>query len=211
MGHLSTHLLSKDIPDDSPPWEKYAWKMRAARLNSLKLDPESFMSKYDSEVKQPIDFTIGRLREPNAWTIILVRTPDEAASPNPDLLLREDTEYVGFCVMIDTHSMPASMTERDGTSYTDRGAEWFMAAVYVDRSVRGAGAGKRMVQFGLDTIRDLSSKTGRANAVCVTGVRHGNNNALELYKKLGFEVTNEDDVEEKEGKSYQMTELKMRL
>ena len=211
MGHLSIHLLSKDIPNESPLWENYAWKMRAARLDSLKLDPESFMSKYDSEVKQPIEFTIGRLRERNAWTFFLVRSPEESASRNPDVLLHEDTEYVGFCVMIDLQSIPARMIEREGISYTDRGAEWFMAAVYADRSVRGSGAGKRMVQFGLDTIRDFSRKNGRPNAVCITAVRHGNNNALELYKKLGFEVTNGDDVEEKEGKSYHMTELKMQL
>ncbi len=211
MVHLAVHLLSKDIPDDSPLWEKYAWRTRAARLDSLKLDPDSFLSKYESEVNQPIDFTIGRLKEPNAWTVLLVRTPDEAASQDPDFLLNEDTEYVGFCVMVDTHKVPASISERDGTSHTGKGAEWFMAAVYVDRSVRGTGAGKRMIQYGIGVIRDVSRKTGRDNAICVTSVRHGNNNALELYKKLGFEVTNEDEVEEKDGQSYHMTELKMRL
>ena len=211
MAHLSIHLLSKDIPDDSPLWEKYAWRIRAARLDSLKLDPESFMSKYDFEVRQPIDFTIGRLKEPNAWTVVLVRTPNEAASKDPDFLLDEATEYVGFCVMVDTESVPASMSERDGHNYAEKGGEWFMAAVYVDRSVRGTGAGKGMVQYGLEAIRDVSRKTGRNNAVCVTSVRHGNNNALELYKKVGFEIANEDAVEEKDGKSYHMTELKIRL
>ena len=210
MVNISVHLLSKDLPDGSPLWEKYAWRVRAVRLDSLKLDPDSFISKYESEVKQPVDFTIGRLKERNAWTILVVRTPDEEASEDPNVLLRDDTEYVGFCVMIDVRTMDESMARREGFDEQKK-SDWFMAAVYVDRSVRGTGTGKKMIQYGIDKIRDVSRATGTENAVCVTSVAHGNTNALELYKKLGFQVTNEDHVEEKEGHPHHMTELKMTL
>ena len=103
------------------------------------------------------------------------------------------------------------MTEREGTNHQDQGADWFLAAVYVDRSVRGTGFGKKMAQFGIETIRDASRKSGTNNAVCSVTVMHGNDNARELYKKLGFKVTDEDHVEEKEGKFYHTTQLKMEL
>jgi ribosomal protein S18 acetylase RimI-like enzyme len=211
MPHISVHLLSKDIPDDSPLWEKYAWRVRATRLDSLRLDPGSFISTYESESKQPIEFTIGRLKEPEAWTILVVRTPNEEASKSSDALLHDETEYLGFCVMIDVRKPSPTMIEREGSDRSNAGEDWFMAAVYIDRSIRGTGAGKKMIQFGLDTIRKLSRESGTESAVCVTNVVHGNNNALALYKKLGFDVIDEDEVEEKEGRVYHTTKLRLIL
>jgi ribosomal protein S18 acetylase RimI-like enzyme len=211
MPHISRHILPKNIPDDSPWWEKYAWKVRAARLDSLKLDPNSFLSRYESEAKQPIEFTVGRLKEANAWTVVLVRSREEESPKDATVLLRDDADCVGFCVMIDIRSVSTSMTEREESDLSKKGADWFMAAVYVDRSVRGKGAGKSMIQFGIDAITDISRSKGVEGAVCVTNVMHGNNNALELYKKLGFQVTNADDVEEKEGRIYHTTTLKLTL
>jgi ribosomal protein S18 acetylase RimI-like enzyme len=118
---------------------------------------------------------------------------------------------VGFCVMIDTRSISKSMIRREGTDHQVKGGDWFMAAVYVDRSVRGAGTGKKMIQFGIDTIREMAQRTQTDSGVCVTNVVHGNTNALQLYKRMGFQVTNEDDVEEKEGRSYHTTQLQLQL
>jgi ribosomal protein S18 acetylase RimI-like enzyme len=211
MPHISVHLLPKNIPDDSPSWEKYAWRVRATRLDSLKLDPDSFISSYESESKQPIEFTIGRLKEPQAWTFLVVRTPNEEASTSSDVLLHNDTEYLGFCVLIDVRKASPTMAEREGSDRSNPGEDWFMAAVYVDKSIRGTGAGKKMIQFGLDTIQKFSRESGTDSAVCVTNAVHGNSRALALYKKLGFEVVDEDDVEEKEGRVYHTTKLKMIL
>lgn len=211
MSHLSYHLVPKDLPNDSPHWEKYAWRIRAARLDSLKLHPESFISRYESEAKQPIEFTIGRLKEPVAWTVIVARNADEVASKEPGVLLRDDTEYVGYCVLVNIQAPSPSSAEREGVDNSKKGADWFMAAVYVDSSARGMGAGKKMIQFGLETIRKVSRDRGEAKAVCVTNVLHGNDTALGLYKKLGFEVTDEKQVEEKEGRFYDTTALKIVL
>ena len=187
MSHLSIHLVPKNLPESSPLWETYAWKTRAPRLEGLKLDPNSFISQYESEAKQPIEFTIERLKEPNAWTFVLIRSPDEATSQAPDVLLLDSTEYIGFCVIVDIRSVPTSMTEREGTNHQDQGADWFLAAVYVDRSVRGTGFGKKMVQFGIETIRDASRKSGTNNAVCSVTVMHGNDNARETLQEAGVQ------------------------
>lgn len=211
MPHLSCHLIPKDVPEDSPLWEKYAFRVRALRLDSLKMDPDSFISRYESEVKQPIEFSIGRLAERNAWSVVLLRTPNQEAAREPEVLLKDDTDYVGFCVMIDIRSESPSMAKREGVDNSAQDADWFMAAVYVDRSVRGIGAGKKMISFGLDVIRRVTKETGGDSAICVTSVVHGNTVALETYKKLGFKVTKEDEVEEKEGRSYHTTQLKMSL
>lgn len=125
--------------------------------------------------------------------------------------MKNDTEWVGFCVMVDIRSVPASMAERETVDHWAGATNWFMAAVYVDRSVHGTGARKKMIQFGIDTIREQSRKTGTDNAICVTNVVHGNTTALELYNRLGFQVTDEDEVEEKEGRTYHTTQLKMQL
>jgi ribosomal protein S18 acetylase RimI-like enzyme len=61
------------------------------------------------------------------------------------------------------------------------------------------------------TIREQSRKAGTDNAICVTNVVHGNTTALKLYNKLGFQVTDEDEVEGKEGRTYHTTQLKMQL
>jgi ribosomal protein S18 acetylase RimI-like enzyme len=211
MSHLSYTLVPKDLPGDSPQWEKYAWRLRAARLDSLRLHPEYFLSMYEDEVKQPIDFTIGRLKEPVAWTVIVGRSPHEEAARDPDVLLRDETEYVGFCVMVNIATTAPESAAREGVDNSKKDGDWFMAAVYLHTSVRGTGASKKMIQLGLEVIRKASRDRGEAKTVCVTNVLHGNEVALNLYKKVGFEVTDEDQVEEKGGRSVHTTALKMVL
>lgn len=91
------------------------------------------------------------------------------------------------------------------------GNKWYMAAVWLSPDLRGQGAGRRLVRFGLDTVRVANTSSGRRGGVVMTSVRHGNDVALRLYQGLGFETSNPNEVVEKEGKSYTCTELRLRL
>lgn len=86
-----------------------------------------------------------------------------------------------------------------------------MAAVWLVPELRGQGAGKRLVQFGIDLIKEQNAKDGSEGGYCLTQVVHGNNNALELYKKLGFEISDANATMEKEGRTYTNTELRLAL
>lgn len=111
MSHLSLHLIPRDAKSDSE-WEKYCGRQKALRLRSLQHDPGSFVSRYESEVKEPMSFWVGRLKEPTAWTVVMIRGPEQAPE-DEQVLLREDVEWVGFCVMIDARKLTQVLTSTD--------------------------------------------------------------------------------------------------
>lgn len=98
MSAVSLHVLPKDIKDEAI-WEAYATRSKALRLQSLQNDPKSFVSKYESEVKEPMSFWTGRLKDAKAWTVVMTLSVE--ALLDTSALLREDVEWVGFCVMVD--------------------------------------------------------------------------------------------------------------
>jgi len=99
MPHLSVHVVPRDIKDDSE-WEQYSLRQKQIRLRSLQHDSASFTSRYESEANEPMSFWVNRLKNPKAWTVIMVQSGQELP-PDEGVLLREDVEWVGFCVMID--------------------------------------------------------------------------------------------------------------
>lgn len=91
------------------------------------------------------------------------------------------------------------------------GGDWYMAAVWLSPELRGQGAGKRLVQFGIDLVKNQNRKDGFPGGHIVTDVVHGNENALKLYKKMGFQLVEANKTVEKEGRKYKATEMKLVL
>ena len=209
MSDLSVHLVHISDGEDEATFERYATRMRELRLKSLQTDAASFSSKYESEAAQPISFWLNRLKEPTARTIFMVKSPTEEAALDPNVLLRDDVTWVGFNVCVEIRNATTDLAKEEQEEAG--GGEWYLAAVYVDQSVRGQGAGKKVVQFGIDLMKKIEQEQGRTGSVCVTNVLHGNDNALGLYRKLGFEITNPDAAEEKEGRTVHTTALKLQL
>lgn len=109
MSHTSIHPVPREPKDDST-WEEYSVRHKALRLRSLREDAASFVSRYESEVKEPISFWIDRLKSATAWTLVMVRGPEDLTDDG-DVLLRKDVEWVAFCVMMDGRNIlqvPAS-------------------------------------------------------------------------------------------------------
>jgi ribosomal protein S18 acetylase RimI-like enzyme len=59
--------------------------------------------------------------------------------------------------------------------------------------------------------RAVNARVGREAGFCITDVRHGNDHALKLYQKLGFDITDRSKSTEKEGRTYYYTQLRLRL
>ena len=209
MAHLSVHVLDKTFLANGDNVEKCASRMRELRLRSLQTDPSSFSSKHESEAAQPLSFWLNRLKEPTAQHIFVVRSPSPLAIPATDGLLRDDVEWVGFNVCVEIRNAETKVAKQEQEEAG--GGDWYLAAVYIDKSARGSGAGKMMVQFGIDLMRELDREQGRTASVCVTNVLHGNDNALSLYLKLGFEVTSSDAITENKGEQHHTTALKLVL
>ena len=86
-----------------------------------------------------------------------------------------------------------------------------MAAVWVAPELRGKGAGKKLVQCGIDTARKADAERGINGRTCNTMVVRGNEGALDLYKKIGFEVADLEASIEKDGVRHYGYELKIAL
>ncbi|KIW67679.1 hypothetical protein PV04_06911 [Phialophora macrospora] len=195
MASFSIDLLPNPAPDPDTLLE-YSARFKKLRLRSLKEDPKSFVSKYENEVDQQQDFWLNRLTADRVVHLVLAR--EAGANPNKDLL---EKQWVGFVVI------SAGPSDQVGDSSSP--AEWYMAAVYIEPEVRGQGLGKRLVQATIDYIKDHAPTEDSKPVCCFTSVRHGNDNALELYQKLGFRIIDPNKHIEKDGKEYLVTDLKI--
>ncbi|ETI21959.1 hypothetical protein G647_06029 [Cladophialophora carrionii CBS 160.54] len=195
MGSFSIDLLPKPAPDDDTLPE-YSARLRRLRLRALKEDAKSFISKYEHEADQQQDFWLNRLKADRVVHLILAR--EDGAKPNETLLQKA---WVGFVVI------SAAANEKAPDSLWS--AEWNMAALYIEPEVRGQGLGKRLIQATIDYIRGDASTEDNKPASCVTSVRHGNDNALDLYQRLGFRIVDPNEHTEKDGKEYLTTKLRI--
>lgn len=175
-------------------FREFSRRLKGLRLESLKADPDSWVSVYDSEVNQPDEFWWNRLKDSRAVHHILVKTTPEAGDADVQSTLLAG-EWVGFVVII----IPDA---------ENKSPEYLMSALYIDAQARGIGLGKQMVQQVIDTVRKHEVKAGHASPFCTASVRHGNNSALALYQKLGFRIVDADQIEEKEGRKYHATEIR---
>ena len=102
---------------------------------------------------------------------------------------------------------PARSNERSDLAKAPE--EWEMAALYIEPDVRGLGLGKRMVEETIAYIKKHSFSQEGQKAYCLTNVRHGNDNALERYQRLGFHIIDPSERVEKEGREYLATKLRI--
>ncbi|KAK5053968.1 hypothetical protein LTR84_001930 [Exophiala bonariae] len=189
----SIHTLPK-LDQADTTFQEFSRRLKNLRLQSLKADPDKWVSIYDSEVNQPDDFWWNRLQDSQAIHHILVKNTSESDGPDSKSVLLAG-EWVGFVVII----VPDA---------ENKSPEYLMNALYIDTQARGIGLGKRMVRQVIDTVRKHETKAGQAPPFCTASVRHGNDSALALYRKLGFRVVNADGIAEKEGRKYRTIEIR---
>jgi ribosomal protein S18 acetylase RimI-like enzyme len=197
MASFSIDLLPNPAPDHDTLLE-YSARFKRLRLRALKEDSRSFISKYENEVAQQQDFWLNRLMADRVVHLVLAQ--EDGVNTNKTLLQKQ---WVGFVVI----SAAPNNQALDSSSP----AEWYMAAAYIEPEVRGQGLGKRLVQATIDYIKDQASTEDSKHVCCSTSVRHGNDNALELYQRLGFRIIDPNKRMEKDGKEYLVTDLRIDL
>jgi ribosomal protein S18 acetylase RimI-like enzyme len=194
MAAFTVEVLPNPAQDEATLRE-YSTRLKALRLRSLKEDPKSFSSRHESEVKQPENFWLDRLRDQRASHLILAR--DDGTTHQPTLL---EKEWVGFVVIVG----PAA---GDGVIQSSS-REWFMAALYVMPELRGQGLGETLVRASIRYVKDHGATQDDQTLEYVTSVLHGNKRALELYRRLGFGIIDPEERLEKEGRVSLATKLK---
>ncbi|OAL23020.1 hypothetical protein AYO20_11082 [Fonsecaea nubica] len=199
MASFSVHTLPHPAQDHATFLE-YSSRLKVLRLRSLKEDAKSFISSYESEASQPEEFWLNRLRDDHVTHLILLR--HDAQAKKSTLL---EHQWVGFVVIVAPSPKAVDDSGRSSS------AEWYMAALYVEPEVRGQGLGERLVQATIDHVRENSSRESGESPCCLTSVVHGNDNALNLYQKLGFRIIEPNQEVEKEGRKYLTTTLRMEV
>lgn len=156
--------------------------MKEARLRSLKQDPEKFYSRYENEVDQPAEFWIDRLRPKNVQHFVAVAVKGK---PQWELeVVDEQTQFMAFMVVIKEFEDVLANAEDEGAKLPT----YFLAAVWVDSSLRGHGVGSRMIQQSIEWIKEDASEHGLQKVRYRLAAIEGNDRAVELYIKLGFAV-----------------------
>lgn len=200
---FSIHTIPETASDKSTFFE-YSSRLKKLRLESLKSDPDSWISVFESEVDQPPEFWFNRLSDPRAVHLVLVHDDPDSNSSSGETSTLLESQWVGFVVIITPENDSANEAGQPSSEY-------IMSALYVDSDFRGRGLGRRLVQATIQTVRDDVLRATVASPVCITNVRHGNDHALRLYQKLGFEVIDSDHHGEKEGRPYKSTMLRINL
>lgn len=198
MDSFSVDVLPAPVPDHDTLLE-YSSRLKTLRLRSLKEEVNSFVSRYESEVQEPEEFWVNRLKDDRAIHLLLVR--EDPPGGNTPLLQKQ---WVGFVVVL----APDNREKSEGRSTVQ---EWHMAALYIEPEVRGLGLGKRLVQATFDYIKKNSTREEGDSVSYKTTVVHGNDKALKLYQNLGFRIVDSNEPLEKEGRKYLSTRLGMDL
>lgn len=163
-------------------------------MKALQLDQGSWISRYENEIDQPPEFWWNRLRAPGVIHHVLVANAENDKSSIQYLL---DGQWIGFVVT----------TRPD----SDKESVYYVAAVYIDPDFRGRGLGKVLMHEVLNTVKDEASKADQPSPSCTIGALHGNEAAVGLYQKMGFQVTDPDEIVERDGFTYHATAMRLDL
>jgi ribosomal protein S18 acetylase RimI-like enzyme len=186
---------------------EFASRLKALRLQTLKEDPDSWISLHEREADQPQEFWLSRLKSSSATHLVLlsVDSSHDASEGGTAALLKG--EWVGSVVIL------APELHQDDTAdhMESTSAEYLMASVSVRSDVRGQGLGKRLVQAAIQTARNSALEMHISSSCLTANVRHGNDHALQLYQKLGFRIIDPEYHGEKEGRPYTSNILRVDL
>lgn len=122
--------------------------MKAIRLRSLRIDPDSFCSKYVTEVDQPDEFWLNGLRPQLVHHFVATQT---VAQDRKQAASGEQREFLAFMVVI----YEAAITEGDMSLPT-----YCLSALWVDPAIRGKGVGTMIITESIDWIRRDAKERG---------------------------------------------------
>lgn len=165
--------------------------LRIARLKSLQADPTSFYSKYENEVNQDREFWLDRLR-PKFVEHFAAVISDTNHHSDGLLAIDDTTEFPAVGVVINEYEEElADAAQSDNNLQNEKGETlpaYLLAALWVDRSIRGQGVGSRMINESIAWVREDAKNRGWPKVRYRVTALHDNNRAMKLYESLGFHV-----------------------
>lgn len=134
--------------EDTEVLIKQSRPMRIARLKSLKSDPTHFYSKFENESNQDTEFWLNRLRPRHVQHFVAVCS-EKPIEKTEALVLDAATEFKGFAVVVNEYEAELAEKTTEGAtapeSITNDLPTYFLAAMWVDTSLRGHGIGSRII------------------------------------------------------------------
>lgn len=166
--------------------------MRIARLRSLQEDPESFKSKYEDEIEQPLEFWLNRLKPEDCQHFVATTTPPD----DP-----ENVEFKAFMVVISE-----SVSDKKHNIPT-----YFLAAFWVASELRGQRVGTRVVEESIRWVKEDAKMKGWTRICYRLAVAPNNRRVLNLYNRLGFSMVSKGSEEDDDGFEDDFFEMRMSI
>lgn len=164
---------------------------RLIRLRSLQSDPTHFLSKYDVEIKYKEELWLSRLRDPHVQHFVLV-TVDDNYDDKGEISLNQNTEFHGMMVVINEYEEEQAECTKAEEGDKIRGNSalptYFLGCLYMDTSFRSQGWGTKIIQKGIEWVRQDARSKGWPSVRYRVVAMDGNDRAVNLYLKIGFKI-----------------------
>jgi GNAT superfamily N-acetyltransferase len=193
-----TIRLPKDADDIT--LNALATKFCAFKLQALKVAPEAFPAKFDTESRLPQSTWLSRITEPSTTILICVATEEykdekePSASGDRQLRVLLDGEWRGTFTMIgpisrDDYIFPNSGQPEPGPEGSE--TRWQLTTLFTLPAYRGHGIAKRLIEgaiaFGNLASDEMGRASGRDVRTRIRLVVHPDNTVVvKMYEKFGF-------------------------
>lgn len=196
-----------DLPSDLLPalMERY----KTTRLTALQLDPSAFGSNYAREVQFTYETWLSRATNPLGKTFVSVATSSDGVSPENVSRSSNDSsmehllhdEWFGTVTLFGPKVLADDVLSAPWTTFTpansndppdldsikDRHAVYNIYGMYVKRSQRREGRGRRLVEAALAAAVAEAMTASATRVTVALEVECQNQAALGLYRSVGFE------------------------
>lgn len=191
---------------------------KTLRLKALRTDPSAFGSTYEREVAFDDDVWEARLKNPVAITFVAIDT-SHLTSNSDDLEGLNSAVWCGSTILfgprvtkgdIPTANISAwfrsgsAFKDEDGDNAEPRAIVYAINAVYVDIPYRRQGIAKKLLEAAFQSacseFKNLKRSTGDVG-ICMMFVEKGNDAALNLYLRFGFELIGEENYTAADGRT----------
>lgn len=170
-------------PEDDQALAVQARAFRDIRLRALRADPQGFRAKYEDELDKPLEFWMGRLQPAHIRHFVAVVAEDESDA-NP--LVDENTVFQALGVVVPQKTPQRQGADCDGSIVEE--STYHLFGLWVDPALRRQGMASTLIRRTVECVKADAKSRGSKSVKYCTAAAKGNDQALKLYLKLGFQV-----------------------
>lgn len=186
---------------------EYARRYQSIRLEALKLEPQAFSSKYETESGWPLHRFADRLKNPSSRTFIGIQSMNESKTVKSQQLLLQN-HWQGTLTLLgpkfrgleaiaatkppwDLFEQPEGSEEPE-TQDPVQQVVYLIVGVYVTAPARSKGAGRKLVQASLSAIKAEALALRASSALCIVMAGNENESGKTFWLRNGFKLVGED-------------------